>query len=151
MSVVRKFRPKLALTEMMRTAGDISAREALQRASTSLQAMEEECLTGVDEALEDLETQLKAAAPDIELMYRRSSDVVGLCGGLSAEGLDVAARSLCDYLDWVEEEGRALDSRVTGVHVASMRLLHRSPAPSEARQEILAGLAKVVARHVSKT
>ncbi|MFN3522456.1 MAG: hypothetical protein ACK4YQ_09420 [Phenylobacterium sp.] len=146
MSVVRKFRPKLALTEMMKTVGDISAREALRRAGTALQAMEEDCLNGVDAALESLEAQLKAAQPDTERMYGLASDVVGLCGGLSAHGLDMAAKSLCDYLDRVGE-GEALDQRIAAVHVASMRLLHRSAAPREAREEILDGLAKVVARH----
>lgn len=146
MSVVRKFRPQLALTEMMRKSGDISAREALKRADTALHEMEEACLGGVDVAMEELESQLKSSSPDIERMYKLSSDVVGLCGGLSAIGLDDAARSLCDYLDRVGE-GEPLDHRVAAVHVASMRLLHRSDAPREARQEVLDGLAKVVARH----
>lgn len=146
MSVVRRFKPKLALTEMMKKTGDISAREALTRADTALHEMEEVCLGEVDIAMEELESQLKTGAPDTERMYKLSSDVVGLCGGLSAIGLDEAARSLCDYLDRVGE-GEPLDHRVAAVHVASMRLLHRSDAPREARQEILDGLAKVVARH----
>lgn len=146
MSVVRRFKPKLALTEMMKKTGDISAREALKRAGTALHELEEGCLTEVDDALAELERQLKTSPPDIERMYKLSSDVVGLCGGLSAEGLDVAARSLCDYLDRVGE-GEPLDVRVATVHVASMGLLHRSDAPREARHEILEGLAKVVARH----
>lgn len=146
MSVVRRFKPKLALTEMMKKTGDISAREALRRAGEALHDLEEGCLGGVDLALEELESQLKAAQPDIERMYTLSSDIVGLCGGLSAEGLDVAARSLCDYLDRVGE-GEPFDGRIGAVHVASLRLLHRSDAPSKARAEILDGLAKVVARH----
>jgi len=151
MSAVRKFRPKLALTEMMKKAGDISASEALRRAGQALHAMEEECLGGVDAALDALDAQVKTGALDVEEMYRLSSDIVGLCGGLStAEGLDVAARSLCDYLDRVGE-GETLDVRVVAVHNASMRLLHRSTAESAARKEILDGLAKVVARQAAKT
>lgn len=151
MSAVRKFRPKLALTEMMKKAGDISAGEALRRAGVALSAMEEECLGGVDVALDALDAQFKSGQVDVETMYKESSDIVGLCGGLStAEGLDEAARSLCDYLDRVGE-GEPMDLRVIGVHIASMRLLHRSAAESEARKEVLDGLARVVARQAAKT
>jgi len=145
MSAVRKFRPKLALTAMMKKAGDISASEALRRADEALHAMEDVCLNAVDVELAGLEQELRTAPQPLEQMYKRGSDIIGLCGGLSAEGLDVAAHSLCDYIDRVLE-GEALDVRILGVHVASMRLLHRSQADSAARQEILAGLAKVCAK-----
>ncbi|WP_374570138.1 hypothetical protein [Phenylobacterium sp.] len=146
MSVVRKFLPKTALTKMMKEAGDISASEALRRADVALGELEAGCLDAVDQALDALETSAKSAQPDLDAMYKHSADIVGLCGAFPAEGLDEAARSLCDYLDLVSE-GEPHDLRVTGVHIASMRLLHRSDAPSEVRRQIVEGLAQAAARH----
>lgn len=147
MSVVRKYRPKLNLTALMKKPGGMYANEALKRASEALEAMQDECLNGVDDALEKMEALRKGVADkglDIETMYALSASVIDLCGGVAEEGLETAARSLCDYLDRIGE-GERLDLRGVDVHIASMRLLHRSPAPPEARLAILDGLAKVVA------
>jgi hypothetical protein len=147
MSVVRKFRPKLNLTKLMKSPGGMYVNEALKRADQALEAMQEECLSGVDEALDKMEALRKGApgaALDIETMYTLSSSVIDLCGGITQTGLETAGRSLCDYLDRLGE-GERLDLRGVDVHIASMRLLHRSPAPPEARKAILDGLAQVVA------
>lgn len=152
MSVVRKFRPKLALTALMKAPGGMYANEALKRADVALDGLKDQCLDGIDVALDQMEGLRKVSSDgkfDIETMYALSGGVIDLCGGASQGGLETAARSLCDYLDRLGE-GEKLDLRGIDVHISSMRLLHRSPAPPEARQAILEGLAQVVARQAKR-
>lgn len=141
----RRFRPNLSLTAKMKQPGGMHAGEAIRRADATLETLQEGCLTGIDEALDKIEAMIaagRASTPDLHGMYVASANVIDLCGGVAQGGLETAARSLCDYLDRLEE-GERLDHRGIDVHVASMRLLHRTGASPAERQVVLDGLAQV--------
>lgn len=147
MSTFRRFKPKLALTKMMKEAGGMYAVEALRRADENLGELREGCLVNIDDVLDRLDAMAKAGidtGPDFETAYGLSSQIIGLSGGAPELKLEEAARSLCDYLDRLAE-GERLDLRGIGVHVSALRLLHRSPAGPQERRTILDGLAQVAA------
>ena len=62
---------------------------------------------------------------------------------LSDESLAQAARSLCDLIDRASETGK-INPMSVQVHLASMKLLHRSEAGPDERAQIIKGLALVV-------
>jgi hypothetical protein len=148
MTLHRRFKPNLSLTAKMRAPGGIYAREALRRAAVAMDGMRAQCLAGIDRILEQMEswTASSPSGQTDDAIYRLSGDVVDLCGPAAQEGLEVAARSLCDYLDR-RAEGEALDPRGIQVHLAAMRLLHRSSAGPVEREAVLDGLARLTAQH----
>jgi hypothetical protein len=145
MTLHRRFKPVLPLTAKMRVKGGVHSVEAIRRADKSLAAMREDCLASIDGILDQLDVQARLQQPsptDIEGLYRSSSDILDLCGPADQAGLENAARSLCDYLDRIAE-GEHLDPRGVNVHVAAMRMLHRTPASAAERAAVLEGLAQL--------
>jgi hypothetical protein len=145
MTLHRRFKPILPLTAKMKVKGGIHSVEAIRRADKSLEAMREDCLASIDGILDrlDVQARLQRSSPtDIELLYRSSSDILDLCGPAGQVGLENAARSLCDYLDRIAE-GEPLDLRGVNVHVAAMRMLHRTQASNAERAAVLEGLSQL--------
>lgn len=141
----RRFRPSLSLSAKMKLPGGMHAGEAIRRADETLLTLQETCLTGIDDALNRMEELIaagKTSQMDLEGMYSVASSVIDLCGGVAQGGLETAARSLCDYVDRIGE-GERLDQRGVAVHVASMRLLHRTAATPAERQVVLDGLEQL--------
>jgi hypothetical protein len=143
MSVVRKYHVKTRLSTLIRAPGGIHAGEAIRRSEAGLAEHHEGCLNQIDEDLARLDVLLATRGFDPEEMYAVASEIVALCAVFTDESLADAARSLCELIDRASDGGR-LDHSSIQVHLASMRLLHRTGAGPEARAAILSGLAKVV-------
>lgn len=143
MSVVRKFHVKTRLSSLIRAPGGLHAGEAIRRGEAVLAEHREACLDRIDEALARLDALFATPGSDPEQMYDTAADIVAFCASPRDGSLAEAARSLCELIDRASDGGRLNRSSVQ-VHLASMRLLHRTDAGPEARAAILDGLAKVV-------
>lgn len=140
---VRMFRvrPRLALL-MGERKDSIHVSQALQQAEKGLEKLRESCLEGLDRALDEMEGLVAQWPASAEAIYILSGKMIDVTGPAEAKGVEVAARSLCDILD----QGGGSDAKrleAVKVHVASLRLLHRSSAPPEMQAQILGGLAQV--------
>ncbi len=146
MSVVRKFHVTTNLSKLIKTPGGIHAGEALKRGEAALEGARESCLSEVDVALEAMEALVANPGFDPEALYNLSAQMINFCGVFADDSLLTAARSLCELLDRSGEAGRR-DDRGIQVHLASLRLLHRTHADAKTRAAILEGLAQVVERY----
>ena len=147
MSQVKKSRMRPRLAQLMADKnGGMYVAEALKRADAVLETLREPSLTGIDAYLAAVEALLETDLDDrtrIEGLYLRASDIVSLCGAERNEAVEVAARSLCQFLD----EAAALTPSVLAgikVHTASIKLLHRAPDNPTLQDAILQGLASVL-------
>lgn len=145
MSTVRKFRVKTRLASMIREPGGIHVSEALKRGEEVIAAQTEVCLDQIDVCIAKIEALFADANHDPEEMYRLSTDIITLCAVLPYPALAEVARSLCELIDQASETGRRKPQAVQ-VHIASMKLLHRTGLDAAASQEILDSLTKMVAK-----
>ena len=146
MSVVRKFHVTPRLAQLIKAPGGLYVPEALKRGAAAMEASRETCLSEVDEALATMDAMAATPGFDAEAMYEQSARLISFCGAFDNDSLATAARSLCELLDRAGEAGRR-DDRGVQVHLASLRLLHRTEADEATRKVILKGLAQVVDRY----
>ena len=145
MSTVRKFRVKTRLSSMIKEPGGIHISEALKRGEEVIASQTEVCLDQIDKCIARIEALFSDPNHDPEEMYRLSTDIVTLCAVLPDPALSEVARSLCELIDQASETGRRKPQAVQ-VHIASMKLLHRTGLDSSASHEILHSLNKMVAK-----
>ncbi|MFD3263028.1 hypothetical protein [Phenylobacterium ferrooxidans] len=146
MSVVRKFHVTPRLANLIKAPGGLYVPEALKRGAAAMEESRESCLSEIDAALAAMDAMAATPGFDPEAMYDRSAGLISFCGPFADDSLATAARSLCELLDRAGEAGRR-DDRGVKVHLASLRLLHRTEADEATRKAILAGLAQVVDRY----
>jgi hypothetical protein len=146
MSVVRKFHVTPRLAQLIKAPGGLYVPEALKRGAAAMEESRETCLSEVDEALATMDAMAATPGFDAEAMYEQSARLISFCGAFDDDSLATAARSLCELLDRAGEAGRR-DDRGVQVHLASLRLLHRTEADEATRKVILKGLAQVVDRY----
>ena len=146
MSVVRKFHVTPRLAKLIKAPGGLYVPEALKRGAAAIEASRESCLSEIDAALAAMDALAATPGFDPEVMYDQSARLIAFCGACADDSLATAARSLCELLDRAGEAGRR-DDRGVKVHLASLRLLHRTEADPATRKAILAGLAQVVDRY----
>ncbi|MCI3132089.1 hypothetical protein [Phenylobacterium aquaticum] len=143
MSVVKKYHVKPRLAEMIQKAGGLHVGEAIKRGQAVIDEHREEFLSEIDAAMAAMDALAAQADYDIEEMYKASTRVISACAVLTDESLAQASRSLCDLIDRASETGK-INPLSVQVHLASMRMLHRSEASPDERAQILEGLTKVV-------
>jgi hypothetical protein len=130
---------------MIREPGGIHVSEALRRGEEVIAGQTEVCLDKIDSCIGRIEEMFADPGHDPEEMYRLSTDIVTLCAVLPDPALSEVARSLCELIDQASETGRRKPQAVQ-VHIASMKLLHRTGLDPAASQEILESLNKMVAK-----
>ncbi|MDP1874270.1 hypothetical protein [Phenylobacterium sp.] len=152
MSSVRIHRPKYALAAMLRKPGGTTVAEAVVRAETNLEGLQEAAWLQLDSGLAQMEA-LFARYGDVfdgDLIaehYRLAVSLIGLPSLCDLDALENAAHSLCDLLDRLATTGR-WDRGGVQVHVQALRLLRSLPAGADAVAEpVLDGLRKVRERH----
>lgn len=147
MSTVRKFRVQTRLASMIREPGGIHISEALKRGDEVIAAQTDKFLDQIDACLASIETLFADPGHDPEEMYRLSTDIVSLCAVLPDPSLADVARSLCELIDQAGETGRGRPKAdAVQVHIASMKLLHRTGLDPAASREIVMSLGKMVAK-----
>ncbi|MBP8246358.1 MAG: hypothetical protein KAX56_05785 [Phenylobacterium sp.] len=146
MTVVRKFMVTPRLAKLIKAPGGLYVPEALKRGAAAMEEARESCLSEIDEALATMDALAATPGFDAEAMYAQSAGLISFCGAFADDSLATAARSLCELLDRAGEAGRR-DDRGVQVHLASLRLLHRTEADEATRKAILKGLAQVVDRY----
>jgi hypothetical protein len=144
-SDVRKFRVKTRLSTMIKEPGGIHVSEALKRGEAALASQTEVCLDHIDICLARIEALIADPKYDPEEIYRLATDVVSLCSVLPHPALSEVARSLCELIDQAGETGRR-NPKAIQVHVASMKLLHRTGLDDAGSQQILDSLVAMVAK-----
>ncbi|MES2722636.1 MAG: hypothetical protein V4656_05740 [Pseudomonadota bacterium] len=146
MSVVRKFHVTPRLAKLIKAPGGLYVPEALKRGAAAMEESRESSLSEIDAALAAMDAMAATPGFDPEAMYEQSARLISFCGAFDDDSLATAARSLCELLDRAGEAGRR-DDRGVQVHLASLRLLHRTGADEATRKVILKGLAQVVDRY----
>lgn len=146
MSVVRKFHVTPRLAKLIKAPGGLYVPEALKRGAAAMEESRESSLSEIDAALAAMDAMAATPGFDPEAMYEQSARLISFCGAFEDDSLATAARSLCELLDRAGEAGRR-DDRGVQVHLASLRLLHRTGADEATRKVILKGLAQVVDRY----
>jgi hypothetical protein len=150
MSEVHKSRMRPRLAQLMAEKGGLYVGEALKRADAALEVLREPSLQGIDGHIVALDVLLVAevdAAALIKGLYDRAADIISLSGAECNAAVEVAARSLCELLDELPERVGVLSPSILAalqVHVASIKLLHRTPADPAVHAPILQGLASLL-------
>ncbi|CAN5315038.1 hypothetical protein BH10PSE4_BH10PSE4_15910 [soil metagenome] len=153
MSEVKKSRMRPRLGQLMAQKGGMYVAEALKRADATLETLREPSLVGIDDYITALEALMVVEGDDAarsERLYARASDIVSLCGAERNEAVQVAARSLCDLLDEADGLPPSVQAGVK-VHIASIKLLHRSDSDPSMHDIILQGLASVLEKQRGET
>uniref|UniRef100_B0SZA4 Uncharacterized protein n=1 Tax=Caulobacter sp. (strain K31) TaxID=366602 RepID=B0SZA4_CAUSK len=154
MSEVKKSRMRPRLGQLIsQKGGGMYVAEALKRADATLETLREPSLVGIDDYIAALEALMVSEADDakrIEALYARAADIVSLCGAERNEAVQVAARSLCDLLDEADDLSSSVQAGVK-VHIASIKLLHRTDSDPSMHDIILEGLASVLEKQRGET
>ena len=146
MSEVKRSRMRPRLAQLIGQPGGIYACEALARAEAALETMREPLLGSIDEALAQLERLAEPfSAEAIPALYRLSSDIIGISLAERSDGVERAARSLCELLDEASPGDPTIRAGVA-VHIASLKLLHRRSAAELDQTSILEGLGRILTK-----
>lgn len=142
------------LAKLIRAPGGKRIEEALADADINLKAIEGPCLTVLDELIARIRTLAGDGRPslvDLEEIYGRSNEIIGLGGVFGMHDLSAAAYSLCELVDRTRDNGGPLADALR-VHVDSLRLLRLGRQIGEdERAKMLDGLADVVRRSSRET
>ncbi|MGR4864851.1 hypothetical protein [Caulobacter sp. LARHSG274] len=150
MSEVHKSRMRPRLAQLMAEKGGLYVGEALKRADAALEVLREPSLQGIDGHIVALDALLAAGTDAAALtkgLYDRAADIISLSGAERNAAVEVAARSLCELLDELPDRAGVLSPSTLAafqVHVASIKLLHRTPADPAVQGPILQGLASLL-------
>ena len=145
MTKVRKFRVKTRLSAMIKEPGGIHVSEALRRGEAVIASRADDYLNEIDVCIASIEANFADPKSDPEEMYRLATNIITLCAVLPDPALSEVGRSLCELIDQSGETGRR-NPQAIQVHIASMKLLHRTGLDLKASQEILDSLRKMVAK-----
>ena len=145
MTKVRKFRVKTRLSSMIKEPGGIHVSEALKRGEAVIASRVDDYLNEIDVCIAGIEANFADPKGDPEEMYRLATNIVTLCAVLPDPALSEVGRSLCELIDQTGETGRR-NPQAIQVHIASMKLLHRTGLDLKASEEILDSLKKMVAK-----
>ena len=149
MSKARLFMPINRLAKMLGDSNGILFAHAIQHAETNLAKVRpahEAALTRKLDALRDLAPSAHADAEQRAAFYRLAQDVLTDSGGLGADSICRAARSLCDLLA-SDAAGPRLRQGVA-VHLEAITALRASAGANDGalREAILAGLARIAGK-----
>jgi hypothetical protein len=148
-SVVKFIPYTNRLAKAMKLPGGKRVEDALADANTNLKAIEGPCLAVLDDLIariRGLAETPQLSVDDLDEIYARSNEIVGLGGVFGMQDLSAAAYSLCELVDRTRDRGGP-DREALAVHVASLRVLRLGGAIEQAeRAKMLDGLSNVVRR-----
>jgi len=130
---------------MIKEPGGSHVSEALRRGEAVIASRADDYLNEIDVCIASIEANFADPKGDPEEMYRLATNIVTLCAVLPDPALSEVGRSLCELIDQSGETGRR-NPQAIQVHIASMKLLHRTGLDLKASQEILDSLRKMVAK-----
>lgn len=147
---VRKFRPRLRLSAMIREPGGILARDAVARADAALEAMRDDCVSAIDVILAQLSERQAQGRPLDDEAFDQASALIDASAAARELLIEEAARSLCRLLDVFREAGRE-DRAAVDVHLQALVFLRAAGDIGEdERRAMVRGLARVVEREALK-
>ncbi|MEJ0059799.1 MAG: hypothetical protein WDM79_09585 [Terricaulis sp.] len=137
------------LKSFLNVPGGISEKDAIQRATDSLEMIRHNALEEIDDALSrvakhvDMGDDSRAAAHDLHMLGNSVSSLAGMFG---LPQLGVAAYCLCELVDVLTSRG-VWDREAVMIHYDAMRKLRepREISPEE-RERLIDGLRKVTLR-----
>jgi hypothetical protein len=137
------------LKAFLNVPGGISEKDAIQRATDSLEMIRHSAFEEIDDALAriakhvELGDDSRAAAQELHMLGNSVSSLAGMFG---MPALGAAAYCLCELVDALSSRG-AWDREAVMIHYDAMRKL-RDPRdiPPEEREKLIDGLRKVTLR-----
>jgi hypothetical protein len=148
-SVVKFIPYTNRLAKLIKLPGGKTVEQAMADADANLKEIEGPCLVVLDELIARIRGLAETPQPtvdDLDEIYARSNEIVGLGGVFGMKDLSAAAYSLCELVDRTRDRGGP-DRQAMMVHVDSLRLMRMGGAIEEAeRAKMLDGLASVVRR-----
>lgn len=149
MSVIKFIPYTNRLAKLIKLPGGKTVEAAMADADANLKEIEAPCLEVLDQLIARIRGLAETPQPsvdDLDEIYARSNEIVGLGGVFGMQDLSAAAYSLCELVDRTRERGGP-DRAAMAVHVNALRLLRMGVAVDEAeRTRMLDGLASVVRR-----
>ena len=151
MTVVTRIPRTSRISQMIDKPGGVSVGVALAQADRNLEALREQAMERVSDAVAVLaavpppvtELQKDVAAREA---YAAASDVIDAAGPFGQDDLCTAAAGLCDLID---DAGADIDWRIITVHAQSLRMLLTLPKEDrDSREAILGELRRVLERRL---
>lgn len=147
MTAVRTIRKKPLLMQIMKAAGGIHARTALEQARAAMASTRGENILAIAAALTEIGEWRALAAPDEQdwsRLYAASSNVISLCDPEEDLHLVRAARLLCEYVD---RTPMSLRGAAIGVlFINTMKAMASQEVDEAARAEVMRRLERLIKR-----
>lgn len=147
MSGVRKIRKQPLLMQIMKAAGGLHARTALQRARAAMRSARGDNVVAIAVVLARMAEWRDLPDPglaDWEALYAAGSEVISLCDPDDDAHLVRAARMLCDYIDAAPSGPR--HAKVAALFINTMKAVACNDVDAAARAEVLRELEGLIRR-----
>jgi len=151
MSVVRTIRQLPRLSRLIKAAGGVYARTALNQAAAAQQASRAEHLISIGEALVwmgEWRGLDEPTAADWESLHEASAGIIGLCDAEADAQLLRAARLLCEYIDRARNGKWSKD--VGALFINTLKAIAAQDADQATRTAVLGGLEALVPQREQK-
>ena len=147
MTAVRTIRKKPLLMQIMKAAGGIHARTALEQARAALASTRGDNILAIAAALADISAWRALMTPDAEdwvRLYEASSNIISLSDPDDDIHLVRAARLLCEYVDRTPV---SLRSAAIGVlFINTLKAMASQEVDEAARAEVMRQLEQLIDR-----
>jgi len=146
-SVIRTIRQLPRLSRLIKAAGGVYARTALNQAEEVQSASRAEHLISIGEALVWMGEWRSLEAPtaaDWEALHEASAGIIGLCDAEADAQLLRAARLLCEYIDRARHGKWSKD--VGALFINTLKAIAAQDADQATRTAVLGGLEALVPR-----
>lgn len=147
MTAIRTIRKKPMLMQIMKAAGGIHARTALEQARAAMASTRGDNILAIAAALAEIGAWRAITTPDTadwSRLYDASSSVISLCDPDDDIHLVRAARLLCEYVDRTPV---TLRSAVIGVlFINTMKAVASQEVDEAARAEVMRQLEQLIER-----
>ena len=147
MSTVRTIRKQPLLAQIMKAAGGLHARTALQQAQATMASARDENLCAIAAALTQIGEWRGLATPtesDWNRLFEASSSVIALCDPQEDVHLVRAARLLCDYVNRTQTALRS--AGIGALFISTMKAVAAQDVDEAARAEVMPRLEDLIKR-----
>lgn len=147
MSTVRTIRKQPLLAQIMKAAGGVHARTALEQARAAVASTRDENICAIAAALTRMGEWRDLAAPtpqDWAVLFDTSSSIISLCDPREDVHLVRAARLLCEYVDRTQTAQRS--AAIGALFISTMKAVAAQDVDEAARTEVMRRLEALIQR-----
>ena len=149
MSDVKIIKVKSRLAELA-FRGGLTAKEAIARAETALEATHPSSRASIDRLLVELDAVFATSPVEHERAYGLTTQIIDLAYCLPDSLIEHAARALCDLIDISVEVG-TWDQEAVSLHLQALKVLRHSGQDfgRPQRTKLIDGLHQVTRKRIA--